>query len=96
MQPHSAQHRRALIPTEDLGPPGWMLEMSSFDVWAVTVAGTTSIENTAVFFFAMESLGPAFLTVHSHTKEKRLPFLPPAAMHCLQSSERCGNLTSHL
>lgn len=74
MQLHGAHDRRALIPTEALGPPGWMSEMSSF-------GGRNHLYRTesAACFFAVESLGPAFLTVHSlgqYKNEKRLPFPP--------------------
>lgn len=66
----------------------------------VIAAGTTLRQtDSAACCFAVESLGPAFLTVHllgQYKNEKRLLFPPAAARHPLQSGEHCSNLTSHL
>lgn len=53
MRLHSAHDRRALIPTEALGPPGWMSEMSSFGVRTVVVAGTTCIRQKVLPVFLL-------------------------------------------
>lgn len=53
MQLHSAWHRRALVPSEALGLPVWMAEMSSFGVWTVIVSGTACIRQKVLPVFLL-------------------------------------------